>query len=653
MKDEDLLKDIKEFKEASDSVWSDIKTKYTQDVKFSRKGQQWDDRDIQARRDSKRPILTFNKLPSFMRQVTNEARMNKPAIVVKPMDDKADVETARIINGIVRTIESQSNSDYAYDTAIDCTTAGGIGYIFVDTDYVDDLTFQQDIRLKRCVNPLTVYFDPMSTEPDGSDQMECFIEDRIRESQFKNLYPKADYKNIPDDGWSRSEGGILIGKYWRIDLTDDILMLMPNGDAILKSDLDANDDIALFYSNMGEIETNRSRTVKRRKVTQYVTNCHEILETIEWAGKYIPVVPVYGEEVWDGEEREYKSLHRDAQDAQRMYNYFRTSTTESVALQIRAPFIGKVGSFDTDSAKWATANTVNHAYIEYDGDVPPQRQGWVGVDTGSLQEALNASEDMKAIMGIYDASLGNRSNETSGVAIAQRKNQAGVSTYHFMDNLSRSIRQVGRIVVDLIPSIYDTPRMMRIIGEDGRKEEQVMINEETIYNGRAAMFDVTVGQYDVTVDTGPSFTNRREEVAAQVTETIRSYPAGAPLLMDILAENSDWPKADKVAKRFAAMLPPEIKQAEEQEEGDDPQVIQLTEQLQMAEQAIEQLKGMLSESEQKAQDNAAMIELEKQREINKGKLLDLQKQQQITDQKQAEALLSQINVPPVTDYLTS
>jgi hypothetical protein len=644
---EKLIEEINEFRKQAADYWADIHNQYTADIKFSRKGEQWDEKAKRAREIDGRPALTFNKIPSFMRQVTNESRMNKPAIVVKPQDDGADVETAKILTGMVRAIESNSNSDYAYDTAIDNTVAGGLGYIIVTTDYIDDMSFEQDVKLKRVVNPLSVKFDPMSIEPDGSDQMQCFIEDIVREEVFEQMYPDADMKGLADSKIDKPEEGVLVGQYWKVMLVDDVLLLMADGSAVLKSDLDTDVELQTVY--MGVEATDKSRPIKRRKVCQYITNGYEILEKREWAGKYIPVIPVYGEEVWDGDKRCYKSIHRDAQDAQRMYNYFRTSSTESVALQIRSPYLGKVGTFDTDISKWQNANTVNYPFIEYDNEIP-QRQGWTGVDQGSLQEAMNASEDMKAIMGIYDASLGNRSNETSGVAIAQRKSQSGTATYHFADNLSRSIRQCGRIIVDLIPKIYDTPRMVRILGEDGKTAEMVGINQPTEYLNRVQMFDVRSGKYDVAVDTGASFTTRREEVAAQIGEVIRAYPQGAPMLMDVLAENSDWPKADKVAKRFAAMLPQQIIDSE-QDEGQevDPQVQQMGQQLQQAEQAIDQLKQMLAESQQKTQDQSAMIDLEKQREINKGKLLDLQKQKQITDQKEAEALLSQLSAVPDVD----
>lgn len=645
---ESIIKEINEFREASDNHWSEIMKQYEYDVRFSKQGKHWDEKTAQKRKLEGRPCLTFNKIPAFMRQVTNEQRMNKPRIVVKPSDDKADVETAKIINGMVRAIETSSSSDYAYDTAIDCAVSGGLGFIYIATDYVDDLTFEQDIVFRRCVNPKMVKFDPMSTQPDGSDQMACIIEEVVREEVFKQRYPKADTSNF-DDQWV-TEGGIIVGRYWKINTTDDVLLLMSDNSAVLKSSLDADEELKAYYSTMGVVPTDKTRKVQRRSVKQIATNGTEIFEESDWPSIYIPVVPVYGEEVWIDDKREYKSLHRDAQDAQRSYDYFRTMFAESVGLQSRAPYLGKVGTFESDRNKWQTVNSENHPFLEYDDEMP-QRQGWIGVDSGSMQEAMNCSEDMKAIMGIYDASLGNRSNETSGVAIAQRKSQAGVQTYHFSDNLNRSIRQCGRIIVDLIPKIYDTPRIVRVLGDDYKTEETIKINDQTDYNGRVALFDVRVGKYDVTVDTGPSFSTRREEVAAQITEIMRSAPDTSSLLMDIIAENSDWPNSEKVAKRFAAMLPESIKHLE-QEVNDDPAQLamqrdQLAEQLQQAEEAIDQLKAMLQEAQSTQEDSEAMIELKKQQEINKGKLLDLQKQKELTSQKQAEMLASQFSSPDV------
>ncbi len=298
----------------------------------------------------------------------------------------------------------------------------------------------------------------------------------------------------------------------------------------------------------------RPRETNSFEVKQHLLTGAEVLETVDWAGKYIPIVPVYGDEVNIEGRRRLRSLVRDAKDPQRMFNYWRTTSTELVALAPRAPFIGPKGAFKTDADKWATANVENHAYIEFDGASAPQRQAFAGVPAGALQEALNASDDIKSILGLYDASLGAASNETSGRAILARQREGDVSTFHFVDNLSRAIRHAGRILIDLIPHVYSQPRMVRVLGPGG-EPATVAVNQP---GGAAPVYDLAAGKYDLTVEAGPSFTSRREEAANQMIELIRAFPQAAPVLGDLLAKNLDWPGADEIAQRLKTLLPPQL-----------------------------------------------------------------------------------------------
>jgi hypothetical protein len=286
--------------------------------------------------------------------------------------------------------------------------------------------------------------------------------------------------------------------------------------------------------------------------------------------------------------RHLRSLVRDAKDPQRMFNYWRTTSTELVALAPRAPFIGPRGAFKTDADKWATANVENHAYIEFDGPTPPMRQEFGGVPAGALQEAMNASDDIKSILGLYDASLGAASNETSGRAILARQREGDVSTFHFVDNLSRAIRHAGRILIDLIPKVYAEPRILRVLGPGG-EPSVVAVNQPAQPPGQGGagqgdpnlgVYDLSAGKYDLTVEAGPSFTTRREEAANQMIELIRAFPQAAPVLGDLLAKNLDWPGADEIAQRLKALLPPQLQaQAEAQAAGQGQQVQALQQQL--------------------------------------------------------------------------
>jgi hypothetical protein len=318
---------------------------------------------------------------------------------------------------------------------------------------------------------------------------------------------------------------------------------------------------------------------------------------------------VYGDELNIEGKRYFMSLIRDAKDAQQMFNYWRTASTELVALAPKTPFIGPKGAFDVDQDKWATANVVSHPYIEYQGPVPPQRQPFAGPPAGALQEALNASDDMKAIIGMYDAALGARSNETSGRAIIARQRESDVSTFNYVDNLSRAIRHAGRILVDLIPKVYSGPRVVRVLYEDGRND-MVPVNQplppEMLQKQQreakeqvediVSIYDLTTGKYDVTVSAGPSFTTKREEAATQMVEFVRVFPQAAPMIGDLLAKNLDWPGADDIADRLKSMLPPHL-----QKDG-NPMVEQLTMQMQQmdgqAKQAVQVLQQQLQQMAQ-------------------------------------------------------
>ena len=297
-----------------------------------------------------------------------------------------------------------------------------------------------------------------------------------------------------------------------------------------------------------------------------------------------------------------------------MFNYWRTTSTELVALAPKAPFIGRKGAFDTDASKWASANVQTHAYIEYDGNEPPMRQPFSGVPAGALQEALNASDDMKSIMGMYDASLGARSNETSGRAIMARQREGDVSTFHYIDNLSRAIRHAGRILIDLIPKVYSAPRVVRVLGASG-EARSVAVNQTASVPDPAdkarrieKIYDLAVGKYDLTVKSGPSFTSRREEAATQMIELIRAYPPAAPLIGDLLAKNLDWPGADEIAGRLAAMLPPEIKQGEAK--GADPGAEAAKAQLAKLAQALQAAGAKIKALEDEQGLTARKLEIE-------------------------------------------
>ena len=610
---EDLHADAMDAFERIAEVEADNRETFKGDIEFARAGEQWPEAIRKEREKDGRPCLTINKMNAFIRQVVNDARQNKPSIKCKPVDDRADVETAKVLEGLFRNIEHISNADVAYDTASENAVAGGFGYIRVAIDYAADDAFEQDILIERVANPLSVYGDPDSTAADSSDWEQCFVVDRYTKAQFERRWGDKAQVDWDDEAWSNSGSNwrdgetSTVAEYWHCTyekVRNVLVQDVRDGSKHVyeASKLQESPDLADLLGT-GLMTVLGEREMRAKRFEQVIMTGVEILERNKWPGRYIPLIPVYGDEYWIEGRRFLRSLIHQARDAQMMYNFWRTNSTELVALAPRVPFIGPRGAFDNDVEKWSSANTRSHAYLEYDGNVPPQRQPLdFGVAAGSLQEALNASDDMKAITGLYDASLGARSNETSGRAIMARQREGDIATFHFQDNLSRAIRHTAKVVLDLVPHVYNKARIIRVLGEDG-SEKTVPVNQEApkiddetgepetddMGNVIMQMHDLTVGKYDVVVSAGPSFTTRREEAAMQMTELVRAFPQAAPFIADIMAKNFDWPGADEIAERFKAMNPAQ------QQQGLPPQVMEGLQKMQQRLAELEQENQQLKQ----------------------------------------------------------
>ncbi len=578
---DDLLRRAKDdFARCEDAERENRET-FEDDVRFGLLDEQWPEKFRALRENAGRPVLTINKLKAYIKQVVNDARQNKPSMQVRAADSKADPETAQVFGGLIRNIEYASRADTAYDTAVENAVSGGWGYLRITTEAAIDDVEKKDIRIKRVANPLSIYGDPDSLEADSSDWNVAFVTEYISEEQFKRLYgdkAKVDW----DSSWTQCEGAwrsdddkrILIAEWWTREEYEKPVQLMTDGSVLDEEELALPNNQQSIA--MGIVAPQGPPVMtKCYRVTQRTMTGAEILDEVEWPGQYIPIVPVYGDEVNLRGKRYFRSLIHSAKGAQQMFNFARSNAAELSGLEPKVPFIGKKGSFATDAARWQTANRESHAYLEYDGDTPPQRQPLsTGAVTTAMQESLAASDDIKSTLGMFDASLGQRSNETSGRAIMARQREGDVATFHFIDNVARAIRHAGHILIDIIPKVYSGDRMVRILGEED-EEAQAQLGPQPIPNPDAqeggpqlAVYSLTAGKYDLTVKSGPSFTTRREEAVAAMTELVRAHPALAPIIGPDIAKQMDWPGADKLAQKLEAMtsgqVPPQAQQQMQQ-----------------------------------------------------------------------------------------
>lgn len=591
-----------------------MRLKALDDLRY-RAGDQWPEEIVRQRRMESRPCLTINRLPQFVRQITNDQRQNRPAIKVSPVDDYADKEKAKILQGIIRHIEVSSQAATAYDKAFAGAVTKGFGYMRLVTDYADESSFDLELKIEPIYDDFSVYIDPYAKKPDGSDMQWAFVAETISKENYEHLYGESKLASMDWRGlghhyqdWISKDSCLVVEYFWKEYKKRTLCKVL------------FDDQIEIMFKE--DLPQGFEGIIEQREVEECVVhwdklNGVETLESTIWPGKDIPIIPVYGEEIFVDGERIFEGIIRHAKDPQKMYNYWATAETEMIALAPKAPYIAPAGTFKGFERNWREANNKTFAYLEYNpktlangSPAPAPQRNFAEPPVQAITNArMLANEDIKGATGIYDPSLGNRSNETSGIAIQRRAAQSETSNFHFIDNLSRSLTHLGRMLVDIIPKIYDGPRVLRIIGEEG-DEKIVRINQVFEEMGQQKQYDLSVGKYDVTVETGPAVHTKRQEAVNSMLEMVRANPQTFQLIGDLLVKNMDWPGSEEFAERLRKTLPPEIIEQEDSELKDLPpdvqvqfsqmqkQITMLNEQLQQASDII-QNKRIETESKER------------------------------------------------------
>jgi hypothetical protein len=558
---------------------------------------QWDD-SVKAGRGN-RPSLTMNKVRQHNLQIVNDARQHKAQIKVTPTGGRATYEAAQVFSGIIRRIEYQSKAIDAYSTAIFHQVESGIGYVRVLTDYADEKSLEQEIFIRRVADPRSVYMDPDAKEYDKADANFAFVFNDIPRDRFEAKHGKEEAPEPAtldhSDGWNDKDH-VREAEYWRRSEEDDTLHKMVDGTVFAESDLED-----------GEMERLKpfivaSRDVANPVIEWFLLRGNRVAERKEWLGKYIPIVPFIGEEIVIEQKMDRKGHTRALVDAQRMYNYWSSAAVEHVALQTKAPFIASLRAVDGVQVEWDNANTQNKGYLPYnDMDEQgrpverPERSQPPVMAQAYIQGMTIARDDMLMVSGQYQAEFGQPSNERSGVAIDARQRQSDNATAHYTDNQAKGIRQIGRICLDLIPKIYDTERVQKIMAEDGtdsdvhldpnapQAHQHVAITPggpQPITPGQAqsadeddsnpidvrVIFNPNVGRYDVEADVGPSFGTRRQEAFNAFSQIMQQNPAAFQVVGDFWARNADFPESDALADRLKRGLPPQYKAGPSQQE---------------------------------------------------------------------------------------
>lgn len=562
MTNDEVLQLARERFQTITAAESEIREAALEDLKFTYNVDegQWDAATRAEREKDGRPCLTANLLRKYVAQVANQERENRIAGKVRPVDDQGDPAIAAIYEDLIRHIEYQSTADVIYADAGERAAAAGYGYWRIITKYYDD-GFDQELCIAGVDNAFSVYLDP--------DRRYGFVTEMLPESEFKLMYPDADAVNFDvqalGEAWTLwyEPKKVRVAEYFQKEpVTKTIAQVRdatgavkvvdaPKGVTLTKGDvLTAEDGMTLTVE--------RTRTVETHKVRWYKMTGHAILKSGDWPGREIPIIEVVGDRV-NVDGKVYKrSLIRDGKDPQRQFNYWLTTATETVALAPKAPYIVQAQAIAKYEDEWKQANTKNLPYLRYDpqgSQGPPKREAPPQVSTGHQAMLALSSNLVKDALGMYEAAVGEQSYERSGRAIFARQQRSQIGVFHFPDNLRRAVIETVRQLIDLIPRVYDTARVVRLRNEKG-EERRERINwtlDVPEAGGPTLLHDLSVGKYDVVADVR-AFSTRRQENVELLTESLQYAPMVAPALLPLLFKNVDSEIAADVEQAVEKML---------------------------------------------------------------------------------------------------
>lgn len=638
---------------------------------------------------NKKPCLTVNVTAQHCNQIINNIRQNRPAAKVLPVDDHADIETAKILGGMLRAIQSESSADTAHDTAAEHAIYGGEGYWRVVTEYEDYNSFNQVIRIKPIMNPFLVFIDPAAKEPDRSDARWGFVFEDISKDQAREDHPGVDPSSWVADpnGWVK-EDMVRRAEYFWCEYVDDVLYLLEDTTTILKSELEKEGaeakDGFIRLDGVPTVGFVYERPTKRKqwKWAKLLGGEDKPVSERDWPGQYMPIITVVGKELNVNGDIVRKGVVRDLKDPARMLNYSYSAAVETLALQNKVPYLIANEAVEGFEDIWGAANLENRSYLPWNAwddegrQLPkPERQSAAQMATAQVQMLQLSAEQMRAASGQQNANFGIRSEASSGVGIQRLKAQGEIATFHFPDNLARALKYEAKVVLDLIPKVMEQKQVVRLLGLDGKQETALMDPEmQSAFAETNAsidkIFNPGVGRYDVTIDTGPSYQTQRQESADFIANAVQRDNSIMQVAGDLVWKSQDFPLAEEFSERYKKLptIAPLLDDKGKQEipPQAQAQMQEMQQQLQMLDQAIQGMEQELSQTQDKqrqAELKAQMEEskrikaetenyvLKAEKQLETGKQQAIQEVQAAIPQPEMEQEMQEESVAPVLEAL--
>lgn len=611
---------------------STFRQRFIEDLKFangdSENGYQWPAKTLRNRDGQDRPCLTMNIVRQHNNQITNSAKQSKSQPKILALGNGATVESAKVIQQLIRHVEHQSNAQDAYTVAREFQVDGGLGWWRLVTDYAGPDTFDQEIYIREVWDPLSVFLDPEhAIKRDCSGARYAFVFDTmVPRDQFEDAFPEyVDQGVLPPlgvstigDDWNERDHVMVCEYFRKVPRRDTLISFMYEGErvTIRKSKMPEN-----VAKDVLADDLTKTRPIVVDEVEWYLIAGETIIDQTIWPGKYIPLIRCLGRQTVIEGRMDRSGHTRQMKSAQYMYNWNASNQVEFGATQGKTPWIAPARAIEEFESMWNTANTVNHAVLPYndkddsDTPIPPperaQPPNFAPLYEKGMETAFN---QMMMVSGQWQNQMGMMGNERTGSAIQERQEQSDTSTYHFVDEFKRSLRDTARQLIDLFPKIYDTRRVIQIQADDGTDMQMEIDpglqqaylqekNHQQVVVRR--IFNPAIGDYQVAPDSGPDIASKRQQTVEALTLILTQAPALTGIIGDLLMRAMDFDEAQEAAQRLRRMVPPEAL-------GEGP-----SQEVQQLQQVVQGLQSALAKSlDAHGKDRVKLVGKDQMRDID-------------------------------------
>lgn len=601
---------------------------------IDKKDGQWEPFWWEANKDA--PRYTFDLISPVVDQIAGEIEQADFDIQIRPSGGEASKENAKLLDGLIRNIETMSNASDIFNDAGRNMVTGGLDGWEVKQKRVDDDSFDQDLVIEPVANWLdSVWFGP-HTRKDASDSKYGFKLEAFTRQDYDERWPKGSGQSVGSDRttnayWKRDDI-VIVGQLYHITLVPRVLVKTSRGRVFTEKEVAPVED---------ELAAQGETVIDRRTVNKKVVKSH-LFDGGDWLNKeqetafnFVPLIPTYGNFKILESVLLYRGVVAKLMDSGRVFNYAKSREIGEGALGPRSKYWLTAKQTAGHSDTLATLNTNTDPVQEFNPD--PENPGTPQLSPGpQVNQGLRTiGEDMRTVVGqtagLFAANMGDNPGLQSGVAIEKLQDKGNTGTIKYFSAQEAAICHTARILIDAIPRVYSEERQVRILREDGSFDmttvNQKVLDQQTLK--QVTLNDLSRGKYDVTCSSGPSFQNRQQETVSAILELAQVDPDIIQTGGDVLLNNIDAPGVDLIADRKreqllnAGIIPEEqmtdeekarLQQAQEKAQEPDPAMLLGQAELIKAQtgQAEEQRKG--TESQIDVRERELKLELAQNKE---------------------------------------